>query len=118
MRDFKTLTVWRKAHLLTLRVYQITSSFPPEEKYGLTSQLRRSSASVPTNIAEGCGKESERDFARFLSISSGSASEAEYQFMLAKDLGYIQENVYIELDRDVNEIKKMLRSFIGKLDSK
>jgi four helix bundle protein len=115
MRNFKELIVWQKAHQIVLEVYVVTRSFPSDERFGLISQLRRSAASVPANIAEGCGKESDRDFARFLSIAAGSASETEYHFFLAHELGFIEEKSYIELDKNVNEVKRMLNSFIKKL---
>jgi four helix bundle protein len=86
MQNFKELKVWQKAHRLTLDVYKVTTRFPKDEMFGLTSQMRRSSASIPTNIAEGCGRDSRAELARFLSIAMGSASELEYQLILAKDL--------------------------------
>lgn len=92
MRNFYELTVWQKSHQLTLDIYRLCLSFPKEEMYGLTSQMRRSSASVPTNICEGCGRESNREMKRFLIIASGSCSELEYQILLAKDLQYLSEN--------------------------
>ena len=91
MRDFKRLKVWEKAHQLTVEVYGATKTFPREELYGLTSQIRRASTSVPTNIAEGCGRTGERELARFLQISMGSASELEYQFLLAYDLKHLKK---------------------------
>ena len=115
MKDFSKLKVWEKAHHFTLQVYRITKTFPSDERFGLTVQLRRSAASVPTNIAEGCGRDSERDFARFMGIAAGSASEVEYQLLLANDLNYIQDETYEELNQQVNELKKMLNSFIKKL---
>jgi four helix bundle protein len=115
MRDFKQLKVWEKAHNLTVQVYKITKSFPSDERFGLTGQLRRAASSVPTNIAEGCGRDTERDFARFLSIAAGSASEVEYQLLLACDLGYIESESFKDLTQQVNEIKMMLNSFIQKL---
>ena len=115
MRDFKEIKVWQKAHGWVLQVYHHTVTFPSEERFGLTAQLRKSASSVPSNIAEGCGRHGERDFSRFLSIAAGSASEAEYQLLLARDLGYMQETVYKKLDEQVNEIKRMLNSFIKKL---
>ena len=93
MRDFRELKVWEKAHRLTLQVYRITKNFPSDEQFGLTVQLRRAAASVPTNIAEGCGRDSERELARFMSIAGGSASEVEYQLLLACDLNYIQDEM-------------------------
>ena len=115
MRDFRKLKIWEKAHYFTLQVYKITKNFPSNERFGLTVQLRRASASVPTNIAEGCGRDSERELARFMSIAAGSASEVEYQLLLACDLNYIQDETYGELNQQVNEVKRMLNSFIKKL---
>ncbi len=115
MRDFKELKVWHKAHRFVLDVYRHTSGFPSEERFGLTKQLRNSAASVPTNIAEGCGREGERELARFLSIAAGSASEAEYQLLLARDLGYLDQEPYEQLDALANEVKRMLNSFIQRL---
>lgn len=115
MRDFIKLKVWEKAHRLTLQVYRITKNFTSDERFGLTVQLRRAAASVPTNIAEGCGRDSERELARFMSIAAGSASEVEYQLLLACDLNYIQDGIYRELNQQVNEVKRMLNSFIQKL---
>ncbi|MGV8878072.1 MAG: four helix bundle protein [Sphingobacteriaceae bacterium] len=116
MRKFQELTVWHKSHQLTLKVYQISCSFPKEEAYGLILQIRRSSASVPTNIAEGCGRNSNAEMKRFLIISAGSASELEYQFILARDLNYITETDYQELNQQVTEIRKMLFAFIQTLN--
>ncbi len=115
MRDFKKLKVWEKAHYLTIQVYKITKLFPSDERFGLTAQLRRAATSVPTNIAEGCGRDSERELARFMSIAAGSANEVEYQLLLACDLNYIQDEKYRELNQQINEVKRMLNSFIQKL---
>jgi len=115
MRDFKKLKVWEKAHTFTLQVYKITKNFPSDERFGLTAQLRRAAASVPTNIAEGCGRDSERELVRFMSIAAGSASEVEYQLLLACELNYIQDEKYRELNQQINEVKRMLNSFIQKL---
>ena len=115
MRDFRQLKVWEKAHRFTLHVYKITKQFPVDERFGVTSQLRRAAASVPTNIAEGCGRDSELELARFMSIAAGSASEVEYQLLLACDLKYIQNETYREISQQVSEVKKMLNSFIQKL---
>ncbi len=117
MRDFRKQKGWEKAHLLTLKVYKITKSFPKEELYGLTSQTRRACASIPTNIAEGCGRDTDADFARFLLIAMGSATEAEYIFMLTNSSGLIEEADYDKLHEGVIEIKKMLSSYIKKLRS-
>jgi four helix bundle protein len=87
MRDFRTLKVWEKAHALVLSVYRATSSFPRDELFGLTSQMRRSAASIPTNIAEGCGANTDAEFARFCQYAVRSSCELEYQLLLSRDLG-------------------------------
>jgi len=115
MKDFKNLKAWEKSHQLTLLVYQISSSFPAEEKYGLVSQLRRSVSSIPANIAEGCGRGSDNDFARFVQIAIGSACETEYHFLLAKDLGFINEDSWENLNVKINEVKRMLINLNKKL---
>jgi four helix bundle protein len=112
MKDFRQLQVWEKSHLLALAVYKATKEFPKEELYGLTSQIRRSSMSVPTNIAEGCGRGTDPDFARFLQIAMGSASETEYQLILARDLGFLPNEIYKKLHTNVEEVKRMLASLI------
>ena len=117
MKDFRTLKVWQKAHQFALAVYKVTKDFPREELYRLTSQIRRSSMSIPTNIAEGTGRFTDKDFARFLQISMGSASEAEYQLLLARDLGFISNEKYVPLQAQIVEIKKMLASFLRTLRS-
>lgn len=115
MRDFKQFDVWRKSHSLTLDVYRATAGFPRHEMFGLTSQIRRSCQSIPANIAEGCGRSSESDFHRFLVISAGSASETEYHLLLAADLRYIDQESYVELSRQVSEIRRMLAGLMSKL---
>jgi len=115
MRDFRKMQVWQKAHNLTLLVYRITKKHPPEEIYGLTSQTRRAAASIPANIAEGCGRERVADFRRFLGMTMGSASELEYHFLLAHDLGFLHDSDYRGAQRDVIEVKRMLASLIVKL---
>ena len=117
MQDFKKLTVWEKSHKLTLRVYKVTSSFPPEEKYGLVSQMRRAGSSVPANIAEGCGRDGNAELARFLGIAMGSASELEYHSVLAHDLSFLGEEDYGKLDGETTEVKRMLASLIHRLRS-
>ena len=115
MRDFKQLKVWQKAHRLVLDVYRHTRDFPKEERYGLTAHLLKSVTSIPSNIAEGCGREGDAEFARFLSIAAGSASETEYQLLLARDPGYLPERQHHSLDSQVNEVKRMLNAFIQRL---
>ena len=101
MKDFRNLTVWRKAHELTLSAYKVTASFPREELYGLKSQLRRSCASIPANIAEGCGRDGDPEFARFCQIAMGSASETEYHILLAHDLGLLNDSSHKQMIENV-----------------
>lgn len=115
MRDFRDLKVWQKAYTLTLVVYKATAHFPREEQFGLTSQLRRATASIPANIAEGCGRSGEAELARFFNIAMGSASEVECHLMLARDLSFLKSAEYERLASDVTEVKRMLTSFIQKL---
>lgn len=115
MKDFRDLLVWQKAHEFVLSIYQATSKFPREELYGIVSQLRRAAVSIPTNMAEGCGRGTDADFQRFLQIAMGSSSEVEYLLFLAHDLGLTDDPTYAQLDADVREIKRMLASFIRKL---
>jgi len=115
MRDFHELKVWQKAHHLTLAVYHITTAFPREELYGLTSQLRRCSASIPAKVAEGCGRNSNAEFARFCSIAMGSASELEYHLLLANDLKLIEPGEHTELSQQAIELKRMLTGLLQKL---
>ena len=115
MRDFRELKVWEKGHRLTLAVYKATVRFPQDELYGLTSQIRRSCASIPANIAEGCGRSGDAELACFLRIAMGSASELEYHLLLAHDLNLLDTSDYEPLTKYVTEIKRMLTSFIQKL---
>jgi len=115
MKDFRNLKVWEKAHQLTLKIYKVTEEFPREELYGLTSQIRRACISIPTNIAEGCVRSSDADFSRFLYIAVGSTSELEYLILLSMDLKIIKSELHLELNNEINEIKKMLISMIQKL---
>jgi four helix bundle protein len=108
MKDFRNLKVWDKAHKLTLMIYAITVKFPKDEFYGLTNQIRRAATSIATNIAEGCGRGSDADFARFLQIAMGSASEVDDELLLAKDLGYIQPELHAEIGRQAQSVKQML----------
>lgn len=115
MQDFRDLQVWQKAHQLTLSVYHATASFPDAERYGLSSQMRRCSASIGANIAEGCGRGGRKDFARFLRVATGSASELDYHLLLAKDLGMIGAEDYGRLAGDVVEVRRMLAGLLRKL---
>ncbi len=115
MKNFRDLRIWSRAHGLALDIYRITQSFPNIETYGLLSQMRRSASSIPTNIAEGCGRNTDKDFARFLDTAMGSASELEYQLILARDLNYIPQDLYETTADELTEIKRMLNAFIQKL---
>ena len=115
MKDFRALKVWQKSHQTTLNVYRVTQLFPRDELYGLTSQTRRASTSIAANIAEGCGRGTDADFARFLQIAMGSASELEYHLLLAFDLGFLEASGHQALAADVTEVKRMLTAFIQKL---
>ncbi len=117
MKSFRDLMVWEKAHALTLASYSGTAEFPKQELYGLTSQIRRCSASIAANIAEGCGKRSNAEFQRFLHIAAGSASELEYHFLLAKDLGFLADDDYKELSQSTIEVKRMLAGLIRKVEA-
>jgi four helix bundle protein len=117
MQSFRDLKVWQKAHELTLGVYKSTASFPREELYGLTSQLRRAAASVPANLAEGRCRRGDREFARFVGIALGSASETEYHLLLARDLGFLPQAEHESLAGQVEEVKRMLSVLYDRLTS-
>jgi four helix bundle protein len=107
MRDFRRLDVWNRAHQLTLSIFNATGSFPSSERFGLVAQMRRSAVSIPSNIAEGAGRSSRRDYARFLDIAVGSAHELDYQLQLSRDLGYTDPDRYDELADELIEVRSM-----------
>ena len=115
MQDFTKLLVWQKAHSLTISIYKLTSQMPPEEKFGLISQIRRSAISIESNIAEGCGRNHDKEFARFLDISMGSSFELRCQLLIARDLGYITPNQSRILESNILEINRMLGGFLKRL---
>ena len=115
MGDFRNLRVWQRAHNLTLELYAETRTFPKEERYRLTSQLRRAAVSVPANIAEGCGRNGDAELARFLTIAKGSASELDYLLLLAHDLGYLKTARYEQFAAEVHGISRMLANFVDRL---
>lgn len=117
MRDFHKLIIWQRSHQLTLAVYRISKSFPKEEIFGLTSQMRRAVSSIPTNIAEGCGRASNKDFAHFLQIAIGSATEVEYQLLLAHDINYINDDDYQALTDETVVVRKMIIKYQSELKS-
>jgi four helix bundle protein len=115
LKDFKELKVWTKAHAATIEVYRLTRLFPREELYGLTSQIRRAAASIGANIAEGCGRKSDGEMARFLHIARGSAVELDYHLLLARDLEFLPAASFGFLQREVDEIQRMLTSLIQRI---
>jgi four helix bundle protein len=115
MQSFRDLKVWHRAHETTLRVYRSTRPFPAEERYGITAQMRRAAGSIGANIAEGCARGSDADFARFLQNALGSASELEYQLVLARDIEYLAAAEAAELTAATVEIERMLTGLISRL---
>ncbi|HEY9259074.1 four helix bundle protein [Chitinophaga sp.] len=116
MRDYKKLEVWKKTHLMTTFVYkEVVIQLPKDERYALGSQMKRAAYSVPLNIVEGCGRSTEADFARFLDHALGSVHEVEYCALLAFDLKFLNEPIYADLNKKVNEVKAMLIAFIKTL---
>jgi four helix bundle protein len=117
VKDFRNLRVWSKSHQLTLDLYVLTSNFPKHELYGLTSQIRRCSASIGANLAEGCGKRGNNEFQRYLQIASGSASELDYHLLLSHDLGFLTEENYHKLTLQLTELRKMLSALLQKIEN-
>ncbi|MBV8208024.1 MAG: four helix bundle protein [Acidobacteria bacterium] len=115
MRRFQDLHVWERAHALTVDVYRISQQFPGNEMYGLTSQLRRSCVSIEANLAEGCGRRSEREFLRFLHIAMGSAAESECHLLIARDLGMLSSDEFERCTKSVEEVKRMLNGLMDRV---
>lgn len=115
MRDYRKLLIWQKAHELTLLVYQATAVFPGDERFGLVSQMRRVSASIAINIAEGSGRETPKDFAHFIQMAIGSCSELEYELLLSNDLGYISQETYDDLSFRASEALRMMVAYNEKI---
>src|SRR5438128_5857334 len=116
MRNFMDLLVWKKAHVLTLRLYEATEEFPKKEMFGLTSQIRRSASSIGANLAEGCGRRGNAEMARFVRIAMGSASELEYHLLLAADLKYLDRKLYSEIQPNLAEVRSMLTGLLEAID--
>jgi four helix bundle protein len=116
LRNYRDLDVWEKAHKLTLQIYTKSRTFPKEEFYGLTSQMRRAAISVGANLAEGCGRQTTPELARFVRIAMGSASELDYHLLLARDLGFFQAEDYRNLSQELTRIRKMLASLLTTLE--
>lgn len=118
-RDFRKIVAWQKADDLAYAIYNITAKFfPPEEKYGLTSQLRRAAVSVPANIAEGSGRRTLKDFLRFLYYAQGSLSEVEHYLHFAHRLAYFDEETFTRLESQRAEVGRVLNGFIGSIQKK
>jgi len=117
LRNFRDLVVWRRSHQFVLSIYRLTDNFPRHEAFGLTSQIRRASVSIPTNLAEGCGRWGDGDMRRFVQIAMGSASEVDYLALLASDIGYVPSADYIELASELNEIRRMLTGLYKQIRS-
>lgn len=115
MKDFRELKIWQRSHALTLEIYRATKEFPKEELFGMTSQMRRASVSIPANIAEGCGRDGDAELKRFLNIALGSACELHYHVLLASDLGYISGTDANALVTEVLSLRRMLGGFVQKL---
>ncbi len=116
MHNYKELSVWNKSVVLATDVYKLSSRFPKSEQYGLTSQIRRSAVSISSNIAEGAGRSTNKDFARFLHIANGSSYELETQLIISKNLQYLNQSDFKSLHDSLIEIQKMLYTFIKKID--
>lgn len=115
MSNFRNLLIWQKSMSLTTKIYNSTKKFPKEEIFALTSQIRRSSVSIPSNIAEGFGRESTKEYLRFLNIAIGSLFELQTQLEIAKNIDYLIEDEFNTLYEDSREIERMLVSFINKI---
>ncbi len=115
MNDFRRLSVWKKAHTLAVQAYRDTSGFPQFEKFGICAQLQRACFSIPANIAEGCGRSSDRDLARFIDIALGSAKETEYYYLLSRDLSYIDKNTCEDRLGSIIEVERMLGGLLRQL---
>jgi len=118
MQNYKNLDVWQTAHLLAVNVYKATMTFPKEELYGLTSQIRRASVSIPSNIAEGCGRNGDPEFGRFLQFALGSSNELEYQLLLAYELKYLDDEIYKDITSQIDHTRRMLIALLKKMNDK
>ncbi len=115
MKNYRELKIWQRSHALTVSLYQVAKSFPREEVFSLTNQMRRASVSIPANVAEGCGREGDAELKRFLTIALGSACELDHYLLLAGELGYLDESSGRPLAAEITEIRRMLGTFIQKL---
>jgi four helix bundle protein len=115
MKNYRELKIWQRSHALTVALYQVTKSFPRDEVFSLTNQMRRACVSIPANVAEGCGRDGDAELKRFLTIALGSACELDYYLLLAGELGYLDESSGRPLSAEIMEIRRMLGTFIQKL---
>jgi len=113
MQEFKNLIVWKESHSIALCIYKITDKFPRKELFGITSQIRRAATSVSANISEGCGRNSQKDFIRFLNMAMGSANETEYLLILSKDLNYLEEESFENISNSIKTLKKQISNLIN-----
>ena len=111
MQDFTKLKVWQKAHNFTVNLYRITSSFPKEERFGLTNQIRRASISIESNLSEGCGRNGDKEFSRFIDIAQGSAYEVRCQLFIARDLEFLSVDSFKLLLDKIDEVSRMMIAF-------
>ncbi|MBO5539816.1 MAG: four helix bundle protein [Muribaculaceae bacterium] len=116
MRDYKKLSIWQRSLDFSIKIYEKTRQFPADERFGLTSQLRRAATSIPINIAEGCGRDTNRDFAHFIHIAEGSACEVECELIIAHRVNYLSQSDYAHLAQEIDEIKRMIASFKIKVE--
>jgi len=118
LKSYKELKVWQKAYSLCIEIYKITRTFPKEELYGLTSQMRRAAVSVPSNIAEGYGRKTTPEYLRSLYIAYGSSCELETQILLSGDLGLMKAEALNKLQADLGEVERMLKALIKAVENK
>jgi four helix bundle protein len=115
LKSFKELEVWQRAHALVLQTYRVTSAFPDREKYGVVSQVRRSAASIPANIAEGFGRRTTKELLQFLANANGSLEETRYFLFLSRDLGYLKDQDFRQLDIDCSAVAQMIAALVRSL---
>jgi four helix bundle protein len=116
MRNYRDLQVWKKTHDLALELYRVSQRFPREEIYRITGQLRRAAVSIGANLAEGCGRRTSTELARFVRIALGSASELDYQLLLSRDLGFMAAEEFTSASASLTEVRKMLTSFLNSVE--
>lgn len=116
MRNYRDLQVWKKSHNVALDLYKVSQCFPREELYGMTSQIRRAAISIGANLAEGCGRQTSGELARFVRIAMGSASELDYHLLVSRDLGFMNDNDFSRITAGLTEVRKMLTAFLSSVE--